>query len=281
MKSEHRHELQTNDLSKALMTFPDYVREYGGRAALGLAIVILAIVLIMQRMNHSRTEAVRQRDELAFARSVIQRLENATVTFQGTATFDPTSPAVSDAARRLRDIRENASDKAVLAQATLAEGDLAWARANFPDLSAASTQPSTQPVPKPEKDRPELLADAKTAYQEVVSKYPDQRIPATAAHFGLAAVAEDAHNWDEARKEYEAIKNGLDAIDSYKRLADMKLKALDDISKPVLIGQVPEKLELPPLPTTQSATSVAPTAAATRPTGATTRPAGATTRPAK
>jgi hypothetical protein len=258
------------------MTFPDYVREYGGRVALGLAIVILAVVLILQRTNHSRVEAERQRDELSFARSVIQRLENAAVTFQGTTTFDPTNPAVADAARRLRDIRDNASDKAVLAEATLAQGDLDWARANFPDLSAATTQPSTQPAPKPEKDRAEYLSDAKTAYQQVVSQYPDQNIPVLAAHFGLAAVAEDARNWDEARKEYEAVKNSLDVIDSYKRLADMKLKALDDIRQPVLIGQVAEKLELPPLPTTQTATG--PTTANTP----TTRSApAAATRPTK
>jgi hypothetical protein len=259
------------------MTFPDYLREYGGRAALGLAIVILAVVLVLQRMNHSRVEAQRQRDELAFARSVIQRLENATVTFQGTTTFDPTSPAVADAARRLRDIRDNASDKAVLAEATLAEGDLAWARANFPDVSAAAaTQPTTEPVAKPEKTPAEFLTDAKNAYQQVVTQYPDQRIPALAAHFGLAAVAENARNWDEARKEYEAVKNSLDAIDSYKRLADIRLKALDDLQHPVLIGQVAEKLELPPLPSTQSTT--APTTANT----ATTKPTGAaTTRPTK
>jgi tetratricopeptide (TPR) repeat protein len=271
MKSEHRHELQTNDLSKALMTFPDYAREYGGRIALGLAIVVLAIVLIMQRLNHSHVEAQRQRDELAFARSVIQRLENATVTFQGTTTFDPTSPAVTDAARRLRDIRENASDKAVLAQATLAEGDLAWARANFPDVSAAATQP----VPKPEKDRSELLTDAKNAYQAVLSQFPDQRIPVLAARFGLAAIAENARDWDEARKHYEAVKTSLDAIDSYRRLAEIRLKALDDLQHPVLIGQVAEKLELPPLPTqptTAPATAPAARSATTKPTGATTRP---------
>ena len=280
MKSEHRHELQTNDLSKALMTFPDYLREYGGRAALGLAIVVLAVVLIVQRRNHASVEGDRQLGELASARAVIQRVENATVTFQGTTTFDPTSPAVADAVRWLRDVRENASDKALLAQALLAEGDLAWARANFPDVSAAATQP----VPKPEKDRAELLADAKNAYQQVLSQYPDQRIPAAAARFGLAAVAEDAHDWDEARKQYETLKNDLDAIPAYKRLAAMKLKALDDIRQPVLIGQVPEKLELPPLPSTQSATATAPAtapAAATPKTAATTRPTGATTRPAK
>ena len=279
MKSEHRHELKTNDLSKALMTFPDYARVYGGRVAVGLVIVVLAVILITQRVSRSRADAVRYRDDIAFARSVVDRLNNVGVTLQGNTTVDPTHPMVGDAVRRLRDVRENASDKPVLAQALLAQGDLAWARANFPDMSAAATQP----IPKPEKSRDEFLADAKNAYQQVVSTYPDQTVPAVSAHFGLAALAENAENWDEARKQYEAAKNTAGNIDSYKRLADMKLKALDDIRQPVLIGQVAAKFELPTFPsttspsfsTTQFTSSTAPaatTASVTRPTAPATRP---------
>jgi hypothetical protein len=269
MKSEHRHDLQTNDLAQSLLTFPDYLREYGGRFALGLAIVILAIVLISQRTSRARAEAVRYRDDLAFARTVIERVSNTAVNFQGNTTFDPTNPAIADARRRLRDIQDNASDKAVLAQTLLAQADLAWALGNFPQPSAASTQPT----PKLEKERPELVADAKGDYQKVISQYPDQTMPVLAAHFGLAAVAENARDFDEARKQYEAVKNDPNAIDTYKRLADLRLKALDDLRHPVLIGQVPDTLELPTPPsTTTSPTSQSATATTTKPTAATTRP---------
>lgn len=267
MKSEQRHDLQTNDLSKALMTFPDYLREYGGRFALGLAIVILAIILINQRVSRSHTEAIRYRDDLAFARTVIERVSNTAVNFQGNTTFDPTNPAIADARRRLRDIQDNASDKAVLAQTLLAQADLAWALGNFPEPSTASTQPA----PKLEKGRPELVADAKADYQKVISQYPDQTLPALAAHFGLAAVAENARDFDAARKEYETVKNDPNAIETYKRLADIKLKALDDLRHPVVIGQVPDKLELP----TPTSSTTAPTTSTSQPT------TGATTRPSK
>jgi tetratricopeptide (TPR) repeat protein len=274
MKSEHRHDLQTNDLAKSLMTFPDYVREYGGRVALGLAIVVLAVILIMQRTNRSQAESIRYRDDLAFARTVIERVSNAGVNFQGGTTFDPGNPAIGDARRRLRDVRENASDKAVLAQALLAQGDLAWALGNFPEPSTASTQPA----PKLEKERPEFQADAKTAYQQIVSQYPDQTIPFLASHFGLAAIAENARNWDEARKEYQIVKDHPEAIESYKRLADRQLKALDDLRHPVLIGQVPDKLELPTPPNTLTPSTAPSSQATTRPT---TTPTAATTRPTK
>src|SRR5205814_10266448 len=83
MKAEHRHELKTNDLAKSLLTFQDYVKVYGGRVALGIAIVILLVVLVMQRINSSHTAAERARDDLAYARRQNDRLSPAFVTVHG------------------------------------------------------------------------------------------------------------------------------------------------------------------------------------------------------
>ena len=213
MKSEHRHELQTNDLAKSLMTFPDYVREYGGRVALGLAIVVLAAVLITQRTTRAtpRLSATATTSPSPAPSSIASAAPPSTSRAASPST-PPTAPSATSS-RRLRDIRDNASDKAVVAQALLAQADLAWALGNFPQPSTASTQPA----PKLEKERPEFLNDAKTNYQQLITQYADQTVPVLAAHFGLAAVAENARNWDEARKEYEAVKNDPNAIDAYKR----------------------------------------------------------------
>src|SRR5438046_1636620 len=89
MKAEHRHELKTNDLAKSLLTFQDYVKVYGGRVALGIAIVILLVVLIMQRINSSHTAAERARDDLAYARSQIDRLSHVFVTMDGRPSVVP------------------------------------------------------------------------------------------------------------------------------------------------------------------------------------------------
>ncbi|HEY7115544.1 MAG TPA: hypothetical protein VH475_03100 [Tepidisphaeraceae bacterium] len=270
MKSEHRHELKTNDLAKSLITFQDYAKEYGGRVALGLAIVILAIVLITQRISRARSDAQRYQDNLAFARSVIDRLNHVQVGFSGQVSVQPGD---ADPARRiLQEIREKASDKHTLADALLAQGDLEWALANYPDLAAA-----TQPAPKLEKDRGDLLKDAKAAYQRVLEQYPDQPIPVAGAHFGLAAVAENERQWDDARKHYDAIKNAAGAS-QYKNWAEFKLKRLDEIRQPVLVGQVAEKFEIPAPPSTGPTTQLStrpaahPSTAGARPT--TTRPAG-------
>jgi hypothetical protein len=286
MKAEHRHELKTNDLAKSLMTFPDYVKAYGGRVILGLAIVVLGIVLIMQRISNSRNQGVKLRDDLAYARSQIERLNHVSVFPDGRVTVRPGE--VDSVRHLLQEIREKASDKNVLAAAAVAQGDYAWGMANYPDVPAAATQPSF----RPDKERPELLKEAQAAYQEVVSHYPEETISVVAARFGLAAIAENQSNWDEAKTQYDAINAMGSAQKEFKSLAQIKLKALDELRKPILIGQVAEKYQAPVLPTfppstTQAATAPTTQLPTTRPTvnggvktpKPTTRPSRPTTRP--
>jgi hypothetical protein len=265
MKAEHRHELKTNDLAKTLLTFQDYVKVYGGRVALGVAIVILLVVLIMQRINSSHTAADRARDDLAYARTQIDRVNHAFVTFEGRPSVAPAE--VETVPRLLQQVRDTASDKAVLAAAVVAQGDYAWAMANFPPSPAATSQPSLRPAPDHD-----YIKEARNAYQEVLSQYPDQLLSAIAAHFGLAAIAENEGNWDEARRQYEVVKSMGDNMQTFKLLADGKLKRLEEIRKPLLIGQVPEKMEIPQPPAT-GATTQATTQPAARPaTSPTTKP---------
>lgn len=264
MKAEHRHELKTNDLAKSLITFQDYVKLYGGRVALGIAIVILITVLIIQRKNRAQTQTAFYRDELATARNIVESLSHTR------------SPEAERVPNMLRDVRDNASEKVVQAEALVTMGDYAWAMANFNDPNATS-RPTTRPG---EKSREEYLQDAKAAYQQVLDQFADQPFSVVAARFGLAAIAENERNFDAARAHYDAIKSASNVAKEFKAQADAMIRRLDAIRQPVLIGEVPEKMELPTLPTTASTTrsTTAPAATGT----STTKPAtpAKTTKPA-
>jgi hypothetical protein len=291
MKAEHRHELKTNALAKSLMTFPDYVRVYGAKAILGLAIVVLVIILIFNRISNSRAQSAKARDDLAYARSQIERLNHVSVSPDGRVTVRPGE--LENVRGLLQQVRNDTSDKSVLAAAAVAQGDYAWGLANYPDLPAATTQPSL----RPDRDRGELLKEAQSAWQEVVSNYADQTISVIAARFGLGALAENQAKWDDAKAQYDALISLASADKGYNEfrdLAEAKLKHLESLRNPVLVGQVPATAELPrpELPATTTAPSAtgptthpAKTTTAmptTRPSGArpTTRPS-ATTRPSK
>lgn len=281
MKSEHRHDLKSNDLAKSLLTTQDYIKLYGGRVFLGLAIVVLIIVLIIQRSSRSRAEAAKLRDDLAYADSQIDRLTRAQVIGDGQVTVRPAE--VDQVRRLLQEIREKASDKKILADAAVAQGDYSWALANYPDVPGAASQPSL----RPDKPRDELLKDAKAAYQQVLDQYADQPAAVVKAHFGLAAIAEDESNWDEAKRQYEAVSNMKDASTIDQNYANKRVTLLAEIRQPILVGVVPEKAEKPK-PVSLPSTITPATNSSTHPTPPATKSAlppatksSAPTKPAK
>lgn len=284
MKSEHRHELKTNDLAKSLLTFQDYVKEYGGRVALGIVIVILIIILIIQRKNNARLAETAVANNLAYVRSQIDRLTHVSANFIGEVSVTPAQ--VTDVPKVIADIKDKTSDKKILAEVRVAEGDYAWGLANYPVTAAAATQPSLRPP----KERADLLKDAKAAYQDVLSQFADQTLSVVSARMGLAAIAEDAKNWEEARQQYEAVTKLNGVNEMFKSLAEGKLKQLELIKNPILVGTVLDKppVVLPETPaTTTTSTTTATTAAtktatapATKSATPTTKPSTPTTRPA-
>lgn len=281
MKSEHRHDLKTNDLAKSLLTAQDYVKVYGGRVLLGIAIIILIIVLIVQRSGRAQSEAQKLQDDLAYANSQIARLEHAQVIGESQVTVRPAE--VDQVRRLLQEIREKSSDKKVLAQAAVAQGDYSWAMANYPKVPGAATQPTLAP----DKPRADLLNDAKDAYSQVITQYGDQALSVVRAHFGLAAIAENQSNWEEAKRQYEAIAGMAEASTYFQNYAKDKIKRLEEIRQPLLVGMIPDKPEpvkpfIPPSvistnPSPTTKTEAPATKAAVTPT---TKPA-ATTKPAK
>jgi hypothetical protein len=277
------------------MTFPDYVRVYGAKVLLGLAIVVLVIVLIFNRISNSRAQSAKARDDLAYARSQIERLTHVSVHPDGRVTVRPGE--IENVRSLLQQVRNDTSDKNVLAAAAVAQGDYAWGLANYPNLPEAATQPAF----RPDRDRGELLKEAQSAWQEVVSNYADKTLSVIAARFGLGALAENESKWDDAKTQYDAVLSLASTDKGYgefKDLAEAKLKRLESLRTPVLVGEVPATVELPkpelPATTTTAPSTTGPTTPApkpstamptTRPSGAgpTTRPSGArpTTRPSK
>jgi tetratricopeptide (TPR) repeat protein len=245
MKAEHRHELKTNDLSKALLTAGDYFREYGGRVALALAIVIMVTILINTRVKRSRENAARLRSELAFVQSKVDQLNFIPTDFTGVPAVSMTE--FEEARAILKRVQDDASDDQLIAQALVAEGHLNWALANYPEISPNSPA-TTRSSYKLDKDRTAYLKDAADLYEQVIARFGDQLLSVVNARFGLAAIAEQNRQWDQARTHYETVLKMPDQAKSFKQLAEARVKRLDEISKPVMIGHVPDKPILPPPP---------------------------------
>jgi hypothetical protein len=196
------------------------------------------IVLIRWRMNATAEKQVTVTNDLATARASVQRLGNMSLMGPPEQLATQRSKTIDEINAAIDSIATNASssDAALQARALLTRGDLYWTLANMPEIPGASTQPSLRLARTSE----EYLAEAEKAYQSVVTNFANQSESVLAANFGLAAIAENRHNWDDARKIYEQIK-GSNAEQMYRDLAEARLKLLPQIQQPVLVGELTTK----------------------------------------
>ena len=273
MKAQRRHALQTNSLSQALDRSVEFVRQHGSRVILGVILVALVFILIYQRMGLSQQRAED-------AQMYLSRAWDNIVDLQQLNRY-PARPelVMGIASRRRQDtnvardaianVLKMTTDRKALAQLHVVAGQLNWELGNLPELPGATTRPELKAEREPDK----CLDEAKGHYETILKDFSDQRPAVLAANLGLAAIAENRQDWDEARKQYEQVLKQADAPQWAKDLAGRQMGNLEQIRQPVLLATpatlptaVPTTLSttLPIAPTTLPTT--APKAAATRAT---------------
>ena len=227
MKAQRRHELKTNTLAEALAKMPNKGQRYGTQILISILVGILIAVLIRYRMAASQERLARAADNLAVARQemaewkIIPPAQQATL---GTEYYENLSGRL-DAV--LTDIDDK--DPKIAALAMLTRGDLDW---TFAHVSMASTQPAQSG-----QSSDELLKNSAEAYRQLIDTYPNEHFDVIAARFGLAAIAESQHDWDNATKQYQAISDDPNADGSMANLAKARLANLSSLEHPLLIGQ--------------------------------------------
>jgi predicted negative regulator of RcsB-dependent stress response len=253
MNAARRHELKQNTLALGLQSFPDFWRVYGGKVLLAL-VAILAIILFIRFRTQSAHEAEQAAAEsYAGAVQAIASLQNPP---RDPKLASEQRKAVQDQAERaIGQVLETSTDDGLKAEALVARGDLNWTLARMPDLSGATTQTT-----RPAESRDDALESARKAYEAALALPGAKPLSVTTARLGLAAIAEQRRQWDEAKKQYEAVKNDPRTPKAFKAEAETDLENLAKIQTPVLLGK--------------AATMPATTLPAFPELGATTQPAG-------
>lgn len=233
MKAQRRHELKTNTLARQLETLPEVGRQHGTKILLGVAGVLLVVLLIRQRIASSREQAELAAYSLNHARALIGQLE----TSYERVTRPEQMVAVAQQVARggeeaVAQVLERSDDPRLLAEARLARGDLNWQLANLPEAPGATTRPDLQ-LPRSNE---QLLQSAADSYQAVADFDAAPHNTKIAARLGLAAVAENRHQWDKAREHYQKVVDDAGAPKPLKGLAAQALSRLQEIQKPVLLA---------------------------------------------
>jgi len=244
MKAQRRQQLKSNSLIWTLQGLPETIKRYQSQIALVLILIALAIVMIRYRMTAAEQRLLDSQQSLSIAHEQLQHLQMGYFT----PGADPLeyvkhrAEFFSDGLQQAEDAFQKAPDSqpALKAEALLVKGDINFEMANAPEMPGAATQPSLRPAESVEN----LLNNAHDAYMQVLQDYSDQKYAATAAHFGLAAVAEDravagggneASQWDAAKTQYQAVVDG-DAEPGFKAIATQRLQLLPQLQRPAAIG---------------------------------------------
>jgi hypothetical protein len=244
MKAERRRELKVNSLIWTLQGLPQTIKKYQSQVSLAVVLIALAAVLIQYRMRTGQQRLEAARASLANAADDLQNLRRMPINPEedGGAFMRVREAYFEDGLDQVDTVLKNApaGEAQMRARALLDKGDLNFEMANFPELGGAATQPALRPV----ESLDTLLANAADAYNQALREYGDQKLVAVAAHFGLAAAAEDraaagdASQWNAARAQYQAVIDG-DAEQPFKLMAKQRLQLLPELKLPATVNLPP------------------------------------------
>ena len=278
MKSDRRHELQTNSLALWLqLRLPELWNKYGSWFLFGLVAIMALVLFIQYRVKQPKIALANASRTLAEVQSLITRLERQQVPLT----------EVSDVPTRIDEAMKQSDQKQIQTYGNILKAEYYWTLATMPPPMPGET------AKRPEQSPEELMKQAEEAYGAALAVAPDAPDLVARAHFGLANIAETRGyqpvrtpgqvngeaakaQFDIARRNYEAVAANASMLPALKAEANWRLEQLALLQKPVWYMTMPSSREGTTLPF-----ELGPEAPLTRPTTSPVTPTRPTTGPAK
>jgi len=174
MKAARRKNLKTNELIQSIQELVQTVRQYGGYIAVA-AIALVLVVAIGFYWRYSQQQRLHQAwsDVLMAAQ--------------------PSGVGPADRLQQLEQIAVDHEGEHVGAVAELLLAGSLVDEGTYGSAAGDATQ------------REELLTRAERAYRHVVERYDDDLVPLGAALMGLANLAEQQRDWQQAQSWYQKV----------------------------------------------------------------------------
>ena len=227
MKSEHRHELKTNELADWMAHFPEWAQE-NARTLIGVAVLVVVVAGVffwVQYNKNVRTvgEQVRFSNLLAGLPQTEQKILNNSDQGQD-ASF-----MFSSVATGLENYADKSSHKTMAALAYL----------KCAEAQRAALHYSTTPT-KPE-ELPEKIAPIQKNYHMAIEKATDAPSIRAAARYGLGLCFEELGQFSEAETAYrELVADKTLYGTSGQAAAKYRLEVFKHYEQPVAFKPAPE-----------------------------------------
>lgn len=225
MKSDHRHELKTNELADWLSHLPQWTKENLSTIIMVCVVIIVGLGIYAWRVYNVNVVQVNERAEFT---TLINQLAGAKMQImQGQEQGRDSSFMLLQPAKNLGTFAQSAKNDRMAALALIKRAEALRAEVHYGNVEKEYFK--TQ------------INDAKKSYAEALERSPDDPVLASAAKFGLAICEEELGNFDQARQMYQEITTNTDFEPTVAAvLANHRLATITDYQREIVFGPAPK-----------------------------------------
>ena len=224
MKSEHRHELQTNELAEFISQLPEYLK----KNAKSIIAIVLIIAGIISWPMLNKKKAASLANERIETTNLITQLERSKAESQNAGPAD-FSGAFIVSASALEKAAEQARNETTRALALIKRGE-----AFRTDLHYKTEQVELEVVAS-------HIKQARDAYKEAIIAAKGHKTLTAMANFGLGLCAEEVGEYGKAAEIYKAIAANADFAGTvYPPRAEHRLAIMGDHTDKFVFAKAPE-----------------------------------------
>lgn len=226
MKSEHRHDLKTNELADWLAHFPQWAKQNQTTLIAVAAVVVVAVVVYFVKSYRADVVPLHHQERLTGL--VMQLPAQKRAVAQAAAEGTDQSFALRPIAEDLEDFAKKSDDDNMAALAWIKRGE------------ALRTEIHYRPGDMPRDELAQRIAQAQASYNAALERAPKVPALAAMAQLGLGLCEEELGNFDAAAELYRKVKDNADYQGTTAQVAAAeRLVTMDDYKTAVVFKPAP------------------------------------------
>ncbi len=234
MKSDHRHELKTNELAEWIANFPQWARD-NGKIVISVSVVaVLVIGSALWYWRKTKVESVQQ--QLEFTSLIAKLPQNKMQILMEQSRGMDTSHMLIQTAVALETVAGGAEDDQMAALALIKRAEALRAGVHYRQETVNQADLLT------------AIDGAKIAYSRAIEKAVTNPSLTAMARFGLGLCEEEVGNFDGAEQMYRDLINNSDFEGTTTvAKAQRRLETMADYRKKIVFKPAPIPIPKPPV----------------------------------
>lgn len=227
MKSEHRHELKTNELADWMANLPEWAEENRNTIIMVAVVIVVAIIVYFWSYYRREVVSVGQQTRLTNLVTQVQQKTNdvARAAMQNNDLSYDLLPLADD----LQIFSQSTRDDNVAALALIQRGETLRAELHY-RLAGISPE-----------DLEKQIGKARESYQLALERAKSNPSLAASAQLGLGLCEEELGHFDQAAALYREVAQKPEYAGTVgQATADYRLKIMDDFKSPVVFKPAPK-----------------------------------------